>query len=108
MKTRILVLLIACSGFSLTTCSQVSNGVPPTPAANAFLKGANGPPLWFVDNVEVAAPQKKGKPIVDPNDIQTVTVLSPDSNNDLISRYGEKGKNGVVLVTTKKGEKKQK
>lgn len=106
MKAQILVLLIVCFGFSLVGCSKVSNGVPPTPAANTFLKGADGPPLWFVDNVEVAAPQQKGKPVVDPNNIQAVTVLSPDANKDLISRYGERGKNGVVLVTTKKGDKK--
>ncbi|GAB3949688.1 hypothetical protein GCM10028805_26370 [Spirosoma harenae] len=79
--------------------------MPPAPTATNFLQGADGPPLWLVDNVEVANPQEKGRFKVSPNDIQNVTVLSPASNSDLVSRYGQKGKNGVVLITTKKASK---
>lgn len=107
MKSKLTtsVLVIALLNFSLTGCNKVSNGVAPIPAANVFLKGADGPPLWFVDNIEVPTPSTNGKPVVDPNDIRDVTVLSPDSNSDLISKYGAKGKNGIVRITTKKGSK---
>jgi TonB-dependent SusC/RagA subfamily outer membrane receptor len=40
---------------------------------------------------------------VDPNNIEAITVLKDKATLDL---YGEKGKDAVVLVTTKSGEKK--
>ncbi|QHV93999.1 hypothetical protein [Spirosoma endbachense] len=102
LKDTVLAALIGCFAFSFWGCSKISNGIPPAPTVNKFLKGADGPPLWLVDNVEVVNPQEKGSFQVSPNDIQSITVLSPASNSDLISRFGLKGKNGVVLVATKK------
>lgn len=104
LKQIIFAGLISCFAVGFSSCSKVSNAVPPAPTANLFLKGADGPPLWLVDNVEVIMPYAKGNGHVMPNanDIQNITVLSPATNIDLVTRYGTKGKNGVVLVTTKK------
>ena len=95
-------LLIGWFAFSFIGCSRLSHGVPPAPEANRFLTGADGPPLWVIDNVEVVNPLENSRLTIRPADIKRVTVLSPASNQDLISRYGVKGRNGVVLMTTKK------
>jgi hypothetical protein len=106
LKHTIFVGLIGCFAFSLTGCSKVSNGIPPAPTANRFLKGADGPPLWLVDNVEISDPQLiRARSINSPNDIKSISVLSPSLTNDLVSLYGPKAKNGVVLVVTTKGIK---
>ncbi|QIP14686.1 hypothetical protein G8759_19755 [Spirosoma aureum] len=105
LKDTLLAALIGCLALSFLGCSKISNGIPPAPTVNKFLNGADGPPLWLVDNVEVVNPQEKGSIKINPNDIQSITVLSPVSNSDLIRRFGLKGKNGVVLVATKRAGK---
>ncbi|WP_018620739.1 hypothetical protein [Spirosoma luteum] len=104
LKHTILVALLGCFAFSFISCSKVSNGIPPSPTTSQFLKGADGPPLLIVDNVEKGyfGDLSQGRLKINPNQIDNITVLSPASTNDLISRFGQKGKNGVVLVTTKK------
>lgn len=52
-------------------------------------------PLYIVDGKE-----KTSFESVDPNDIESIDVLKNESS---IALYGERGKNGVVLVTTKNG-----
>ena len=42
---------------------------------------------------------------IDPDKIANVTVLKAGS--DAAKAYGDKGKNGVILVTTKAGGKKK-
>jgi TonB-dependent SusC/RagA subfamily outer membrane receptor len=55
--------------------------------------------LVFVDGVE--EPDSKGfLQRTNPNDIESISVLK---DNTAIEKYGEKGRNGVLLVTTKKG-----
>ncbi|GAB3776980.1 hypothetical protein GCM10028818_23370 [Spirosoma horti] len=53
-----------------------------------------GDPLYIVDGVEA----KNGIGYLDQKDIDNATVLKGES----AASYGEKGKNGVVLITTKK------
>jgi len=53
-------------------------------------------PLVFVDNKEVPFEQL-GK--IDPKTIDHMDVLKGKSGTE---KYGAKGKNGVVLITTKK------
>lgn len=101
----ILAALVGCFAFSFIACNKQSNGIPPVPTTNTFLKGANGPPLWLVNNVEVVSPYEKSSLKIKPDNIQSVTVLSPASENNLVSRYGPKAKNGVILVVTKKAGK---
>lgn len=53
-------------------------------------------PLYIVDGKEVASIE--GSDAVNPNDIEKIDVLKGASAASL---YGDKGKNGVVLITTK-------
>ena len=52
-------------------------------------------PLVFVDGVEF----KKDLNSIDPNEIESMNVLKGES---AIEEYGEKGENGVILITLKK------
>jgi TonB-dependent SusC/RagA subfamily outer membrane receptor len=52
-------------------------------------------PLLLLDGVEVPYSTTQ---TVNPNEIQSITVLK---DNWAISSYGEKGKNGVILISTK-------
>jgi len=51
-------------------------------------------PLFFVDDKEVASLDG-----IDPADIESMSILKDASATSI---YGEKGKNGVILITTKK------
>jgi TonB-linked SusC/RagA family outer membrane protein len=57
----------------------------------------NSNPLILVDNVEIPSIQ-----YVNPNDIETITVLKDAASSAI---YGSKAAFGVVLITTKKGAK---
>ena len=54
-------------------------------------------PLWVVDGFPVGS----GISFVNPNDIETMTVLKDASATAI---YGSRGANGVIIVTTKKGK----
>ena len=56
-----------------------------------------GNPLFIVDGKEAKSIQN-----INPNDIENVNVLKGESATKI---YGEKGKNGVVIVTLKGGKK---
>jgi TonB-linked SusC/RagA family outer membrane protein len=60
-----------------------------------------GSPLILVDNVPLNGPLN----LVDPNDIETLTVLK-DAGSAAI--YGARAAFGVIVITTKKGAKNQK
>jgi TonB-dependent starch-binding outer membrane protein SusC len=60
--------------------------------------GANASPLVVIDGVIGASLDN-----VDPNDIETISVLKDGSAAAI---YGSRGSSGVILVTTKKGSKK--
>lgn len=53
-----------------------------------------GDPLFFIDGKEMLKSEMAN---VNANDIATVTVLKDGTSK----KYGEKGKNGVVLIETK-------
>ncbi|WP_443938242.1 SusC/RagA family TonB-linked outer membrane protein [Pedobacter sp. MW01-1-1] len=105
-----------------TTSQLLQNAVPglsvgigsgqPGASTNLNIRGAtslnttgnsivSGGPLILVDNV----PFQGGLNLLDPNDIETVTVLK-DAGSAAI--YGGRSANGVVLITTKKGKANQK
>ncbi|AQG80745.1 TonB family protein [Spirosoma montaniterrae] len=54
------------------------------------------PPLYIVDGVEISTDKNAQ---LDPNQIQSIEVLKSSSAT---SQYGEKGRNGVIIITTKK------
>jgi len=58
---------------------------------------AGRPPLYVIDGVV-----KKYIDHIDPNSIESVSVLK---NGAATSIYGEKGRNGVIIITTKSGGK---
>ncbi|HEV7334271.1 MAG TPA: M56 family metallopeptidase [Flavisolibacter sp.] len=60
------------------------------------IKSEGAQPLFVVDGKEVS---KVEIDKLDPNTIQSVDVLKDDSAKE---KYGEKGKNGVIIITTKK------
>jgi TonB family protein len=62
------------------------------------IPGPNAPLLIFVDGKEVSEEEMKK---IDPKKIDRIDVLK---NKELCAKYGEKGKNGVILITTKKGQ----
>lgn len=55
-------------------------------------------PLCLVDGKEVADLNKE----VDPTRIQSITVLKDESTAEYVEQYGDKAKNGVMLITLKK------
>ena len=54
-------------------------------------------PLWVVDGVIMGSSATD----INPNDIETLTVLKDAASTAV---YGSQGANGVILVTTKKGK----
>lgn len=81
-----------------------SSGQPGADQTTMYVRGANGfldydggggkSPLVIVDGVE------RSMNFVNPNDIESVSVLKDAA----ASIYGVKGANGVILITTKKGD----
>ncbi|RYU82469.1 SusC/RagA family TonB-linked outer membrane protein [Hymenobacter persicinus] len=65
---------------------------------------ASNDPLVIIDGVPVDNNELKGAPsalsLVNPNDIETFTVLKDASATAI---YGSRASNGVILITTKKG-----
>ena len=76
---------------------------------------ANNDPIYIVDGTQVSTTrlQQQGlggqyiDPLADlnPDDIETITVLKDASAT---APYGAKGANGVILITTKRGQANQK
>lgn len=77
-----------------------SSGRPGEDAASIFIRGqstwVNSRPLIIVDGVERASFSE-----IDPNEVQTISVLKDASSTAV---YGVRGANGVILITTKRGK----
>jgi TonB-dependent SusC/RagA subfamily outer membrane receptor len=58
--------------------------------------GDKNPPLYILDGKEITSLDH-----LHPEDIDSISVLK---NNSATSVYGEKGKNGVIIITSKKKE----
>ncbi|GAB2783862.1 hypothetical protein GCM10027275_29910 [Rhabdobacter roseus] len=85
-------------GFSLNPDSPINQ--PANQEAKLDIWNSNSPnqPLFIIDGVK----QEKNVNLQDkvqPNDIKSINVLKNKSATDI---YGEQGKNGVILITTKK------
>ncbi len=63
-----------------------------------FSTASDKAPLFFLNGKEIS---KKEMDKIKPDSIEKVEVLKGDSSTE---KYGEKGKNGVVLITTKDKE----
>ena len=62
--------------------------------------GASNAPLYVVDGIPINGDLNA----INPNDIESVSILKDASSTAL---YGNKATNGVVIVTTKKGKSKE-
>lgn len=98
-KTPVSSITNIMSG-ALTGISSVQySGEPGADAASIFVRGKgtwqNTSPLVQVDGVE------RNINDVDPNDIETITVLKDASATAV---FGVRGANGVILITTKRGK----
>ena len=93
----------------------VNDGGSPTGGTTIRIRGgaslnATNDPLIVIDGVPMATSQSitgSGNPLslVNPSDIETMTVLKDASSTAI---YGSRASNGVILITTKKGSRKDK
>lgn len=78
-----------------------SNGDPTDNAPTIRIRGigsmsASNAPLYVIDGVPYDGPMNA----INPQDVESMTVLKDASANAI---YGARGANGVILITTKKG-----
>ena len=81
----------------------IQNSAKPGEAASIKIRGNNSiqygtSPIYVIDGLLV----DQGFEMLNPNDIATIDVLKDASATDI---YGARGANGVVVITTKKGQK---
>lgn len=84
-------------GLSIYNKGGDPNSTPTIRLRGISTVGANTEPLVVIDGVIGASLDN-----VDPNDIETINVLKDGSAAAI---YGSRGSSGVILVTTKKGER---
>lgn len=72
------------------------SGLPGNDATTIRIRGFSGQPLILIDGVQMTG----GLDRIDPNDIESMTVLKDAS----AAVYGSRAGNGVILVTTKRGK----
>ena len=70
---------------------KIAEGAPPPPPLSN--------PVYYLDGVKITEQEMKA---ISVNDIESVNVLKGEQ---AIKKYPEDGKNGVVIITTKKGTK---
>src|ERR1700760_1265294 len=89
--------------------SIISNGGQPGSGSTIRIRGgaslnASNDPLIVVDGVpmdnEIQLGQKSSLSLVNPNDIETFTILKDASATAI---YGNRASNGVIIITTKNG-----
>ncbi|WP_233194442.1 TonB-dependent receptor [Aquimarina sp. I32.4] len=83
------------AGVRLGASSGSPGSIPNILIRGASSLGGSITPLWVVDGVI-----QPSVPIVNPNDVQSISILKDASATSL---YGSRGANGVVIVTTKRG-----
>lgn len=81
----------------------IQNSAKPGEAASIKIRGNNSiqygtSPIYVIDGLLV----DQGFEMLNPNDIATIDVLKDASETAI---YGARGANGVVVITTKKGQK---
>ncbi|MDE5637216.1 MAG: TonB-dependent receptor [Alistipes sp.] len=87
----------AVPGITLATSSGQPGSQP-----NVIIRGlgsisSSNEPLWVVDG----QPYYGDLSLINPNDIESMTVLKDAASTSL---YGSSGANGVIMVTTKRGK----
>ena len=85
------------AGVQLTQSSGSPDGSPTIRIRGFGSLNAGNDPLIIVDG----APYSGNMANINPNDVETMTVLKDAASNAL---YGARGANGVVMITTKKAK----
>lgn len=78
--------------------AQGGPGATASVRIRGFGSNSNNDVLYVIDGVQM----RGGSNLVNPNDIETITVLKDPSNTAL---YGAGGGNGVIVITTKTGKR---
>lgn len=84
------------AGVQMTNTSGSPTSTPSFAIRGFGSINANSQPLIIVDG----APYDGGWNNLNPNDVESITVLKDAASNAL---YGARGANGVIMITTKKG-----
>ena len=104
-------IILFCLGlvFSSVAMAQqdTTNQKPSNSASTAHLPNDFNTPLYIIDGLVQNGILVNGKSIndINPDKIDNIHVFKGDSAKYV---YGEKGKNGVVIITTKEFAKKSK
>ena len=85
------------AGLQTASSSGDLSGTPSIRIRGISSINAGKEPLWVVDGV----PYEGDLNNINPNDIESMTVLKDAASNAL---YGARGANGVIMVTTKKAK----
>ncbi len=100
LKVSATSITAALSGQITGVSTIQTSGKPGADAAKIYIRGVSSwqgnDPLVMVDGVERDYNQ------IDPNEIETISVLKDASATAV---FGVRGANGVILITTKRGEK---
>ncbi len=92
------------AGVSVTTDGTPGGGAAIRIRGGSSLSASNDP-LFVIDGVPVSNDNTSGQrnilSLINPNDIETFTVLKDASATAI---YGSRASNGVIIITTKKGK----
>lgn len=86
----------ALSGISPGLNVVIDSGQPGGEDGDIFIRG-NADPLILVDGVEIVG----GFSNIDPRDVENISILKDGAATAV---YGIRGANGVIIITTKRGE----
>lgn len=89
----------AAAGVVITQSSGDPNGGYSIRIRGVATMNGNTDPLWVVDGVQYGT--NSNLSWLDPNDVESIEILKDASATAI---YGARGANGVILVTTKKGQ----
>jgi TonB-linked SusC/RagA family outer membrane protein len=91
-------------GVQISTTTGLPGGGSTIKIRGSGSIGAGDNPLFVVDGYPIsnsAGPTYNPLNVINPDDIESVTVLKDASSTAI---YGSRGSNGVVVITTKKGK----
>lgn len=104
-------IILFCLGLVVSSAAiaqqDTTNQKPINPTSTAYLHYHFNTPLYVIDGLVHKGILVNGKLIndINPDKIDNIHVFKGESAKYL---YGEKGKNGVVVITTKEFAKKSK
>jgi TonB-dependent SusC/RagA subfamily outer membrane receptor len=100
MKKALLILVFASLGLSAFSQNEPSKIklIQPSSQEKNVINESNQP-LMILDGKILEGQNDNNLNKIDPNDIASIDVIK---DKNAVAAYGEKGKNGVILITSKK------